>query len=184
MFRNFVNLFTEGLLVPITALMNGIMKATNEEFTSWTGYLPTTGLFCEKVDVIKFPAGYSAAAYTPLMLADLSWLGRIMLNELKPYYPTKAMKEWAQLGDFAAYKKGCKVMKAAGMKGSVKQFNANFEPSCHDSVTRSVQTCSEHSRLCGNAGGVKQIIAGVHHWRTCRAWKGNANAPNMCPSLP
>merc|ERR550539_1633732 len=67
-FRSFINLFTEGILIPLTAAGNMYRKATKENFTHWTGYMPTTGLFCEKVDIIKFPMGAPRDGFTPLML--------------------------------------------------------------------------------------------------------------------
>lgn len=182
-FRTFINLVTEGIVIPLTALGNVIVKVNKEQYKGWFGGWPTTGFFCEKVDVIKFDAGQGGLSYTPLMLADLNWFGRIMLNELKPYDDTGAMKQWAQPDDKKVYKAGCKVMKAAGMKGSAKQFKAIFQDTCDDSVTKSVHTCSQHSRLCGSAGGVKQIINGVWSWSQCSALKGSTNTDSMCPGL-
>merc|ERR1719327_1152559 len=101
-FRAMINLFTEGALIPIAGVANMYFKADKEEYTHWTGYLPTTGLFCEKVDVVKFPASNPAMnAFQPLMLYDRNWFGKISLNELKPYTPAgySSPKPWAQPGD-------------------------------------------------------------------------------------
>jgi hypothetical protein len=179
-FKSFVHLFTSGVLVPITNVMSMIMKGTRED-VSFTGYLPTTGLFCEKVDIVKFPAEKEEPlAYTPLMLADASLFGRIKLNELKvtDRYP----KPWAQIGDKEAYA-GCRIAKASGLKGSATQFVSTFQSDCDNSVIHGVLECSRHSRLCG-AVGVKKFMKGVSTWDQCNAQKKNFDAPGMCPNLP
>jgi len=185
-FRSFINLFTEGLIVPIVGVVNMYFKATKEQYTSWTGYLPTTGLFCEKVDVVKFPASNPAMnAFQPLMLYDRNWFGKISLNELKPYTPAgySSPKPWAQSGDVDAYVQGCKPMKAAGATGSWAQFKSNFQSFCDNAVTKGVFKCSEHSRLCGAAGVHSMVLA--NSYGQCQGLKGatsNGMVPaTMCP---
>jgi len=177
-FRSFIHLFTAGWLVPVTNI-GSMIKKTNED-VSFTGYLPTTGLFCEKVDIVKFPADQEQPlAYTPLMLADASVFGRIKLNELK--VTDKYPKPWAQIGDKEAYA-GCRIAKASGLKGSVTQFFSTFQSDCDNSVIHGVLECSRHSRVCG-AAGVKQFLKGVSTWDQCNAQNKNFDAPGMCPNL-
>jgi len=176
-----VTLFTDGIIVPITLVGNMWMKSTREEFSHWTGHLPTTGLFCEKVDILKFPIERKEPlAFTPLMLADRNWFGRVSLNELKPYYPTsdRAPKEWAQPHDYDAYVGGCKTMKAAGAKGKINQFGSNFQGYCNNDVTKASFKCAEHSRLCG-AAGVKQVTYARNRYE-CMAMKGDPSATPKC----
>jgi hypothetical protein len=180
-FRSFVNLFTSGILVPVTMVGNMWMKSSNEEFSHWTGYLPTTGFFCEKVDIIKFPVEREEPfAFTPLMLADRNWFGRISLNELKPYYPEtgRPQKEWAQPHDYEAYIGGCKTMKGAGVSGKASQLGSNFQSYCRSAVTIASYKCAEHSRLCGAAGVAKLTYAANKN--ECMAMKGDFNTPAYC----
>jgi len=184
-FHAFVQIFTEGLLVPLTMIGNSWMKATKEEFSHWSGYLPTVGLTmglsCEKVDIIKFPSEHNADnAFTPLMLADRNWLGRIQLNELKPYYPEshRPPKEWAAPHDYDAYVEGCKIIKGSAAWGKLSQFGSNFQDFCHSSVTVAAHKCAEHSRMCG-AAGVKHLLF-AESQRECMAWKNKDTQP-ICP---
>jgi hypothetical protein len=181
-FRGFINLFTEGLIIPIVGVTNMLFKATREQYSHWTGYLPTTGLFCEKVDVVKFPIEQPANAFTPYILYDRNWFGKISMNELKPYTPRGYLspKPWAQPGDVDAYVQGCKPMKAAGASGSLSQFQSNFQSFCNSDVTKGVFKCSEHSRLCGS-GGVHSMVK-ADSYEQCQALKGGATAFPACPA--
>jgi len=182
-FRSFVSLFTSGVIIPITGVMNMYFKATKEQFTHWTGYMPTTGLFCEKVDVVKFPAEDPRwEAFQPLMLYDRNWFGKLKYNELKPYthHGYSSLKPWATGMDAESYINGCKVVKAAGASGSAAQFAANFQSFCSSTVTTGVFKCSEHSRLCG-AAGVHSIIY-ADSFQQCRDQKGQLNAAVQCKS--
>jgi len=179
-FRSFISLFTEGLIVPITGVMNMFFKASREDYTHWTGYLPTTGMFCEKVDVIKFEAGTPWNAFTPWMLYDRNWFGKVTMNELKPYlhHGHDTRKDWAQEGDYEAYADGCKTVKAAGAKGSSEQFFSNFQGFCHSQVTQGVFKCSEHSRLCGKSGVHSMLHA--DSYKQCQALKGVPPKVTQC----
>jgi len=180
-FRSFVTLFTDGIIVPITLVGNMWMKSKKEKFSRWTGYLPTTGLFCEKVDIIKFPAGRPEPnAFTPLMLASRNWFGRISLNELKPYHPesNRPPKDWAQPQDYDAYVEGCKTLKSAGLKGKADQFASIFQNKCHSEVTQATFKCADHSRLCG-AAGVKHLTEAKDR-QQCMALKGDLNTFPRC----
>jgi len=180
-FRAIVNVFTEGALILPIGVMNMLSKATTEEYTSALGYLPTTGLFCEKVDVFKFPASAEWNAFTPMMLYSRSWFGKMGHNFLKPYESAgyHTLKDWAVEPDRKAYLKGCKRMKGSGIRGKVSQFVSNFGWSCKDKVTKSVFRCSEHSRLCGKHGVHAMVPA--TSYETCRAMKGQLHQPEVCP---
>jgi len=172
-FRGFITLFTEGLIIPVVGVTNMFFKASKEQFSHWTGYLPTTGLFCEKVDVIKFPIGQPANAFQPLITYERNWFGKISMNELKPYTPQGYLspKLWAQNGDLEAYVHGCKPMKASGASGALSQFQSNFESFCTSQVTTGVFKCSEHSRLCGKNGVHSMVKA--NSYQQCQALKGS-----------
>jgi len=186
-FRSFVNLFLSGAIIPITGVVNMYFKATKEEFTHWTGYMPTTGLFCEKVDVVKFPVEDPRwEAFQPLMLYDRNWFGKLTYNELKPYTPAgySVLKPWATGADAQAYIDGCKVVKAAGASGSAAQFAANFQSFCANHVTEGVFKCSEHSRLCGAVGVHSVTYADT--FQQCRDQKGHVESAVQCkaPNAP
>merc|ERR1711879_335210 len=96
------------------------------------------------------------------------------------YHPTSdcAPKDWALPQDYDAYVKGCKTMKAAGAKGSMKQFASAFQSKCQSEVTRASFKCAEHSRLCG-AAGVKQLNYARNRYE-CMAMKGDNPTPPKC----
>jgi len=181
-FRAIVNVFTEGVIMLPVGVINMFSKVSNEEFTSWLGYLPTTGLFCEKVDVLKFPASGEWNAFSPLMLYSRSWFGKMEHNYLKPYGSDgyHALKDWAVEEDLEAYLKGCKKMKGSGLKGKLSQLASNFEDStCKNSVTKGAFRCSEHSRLCGKHGIHAMVPA--PSYEACRDMKGQLQQPGWCP---
>lgn len=161
--RAAINFLLEGLILPITAAANTMTKmGADDKYTSWTGYLPTTGFFCEKVDVVKFPVntlgqedlGQKKFSATPLMMFDRNPLGKMKANYLKPYTPAgrHVPQTWAQPGDLEAYMTGCKKMKASGLSGGAAQAKSTFQSKCSSEVTKAVFKCSEHSRVCGSAG--------------------------------
>lgn len=126
-------------------------KAGAETHTSWTGNLPTTGTFCERVDILKDGV--------PMMSAAETKLGRVQNNKLKPYdEKNQARTDFTYLpSDKEAYTKGCKIVKAAGLKGSWSQFKSIFSSECASATAQGTMTCAGHSMLCG-AAGVKGIL--------------------------
>mmetsp|Transcript_116936 Transcript_116936/g.364039 ORF Transcript_116936/g.364039 Transcript_116936/m.364039 type:complete len:166 (-) Transcript_116936:39-536(-) len=159
----------------ITAVAHVYKKISQEEFSSFAGYLPTSGNFCEKVDVIKFPADTLPTSYTPVMLADRSWFGRLSLNVLKPYDGMRKLKPEYSTSDLEAYVEGCKTAKGGGVQAKMEQLKSNFQSFCTNHVTGAVRTCSEHSFLCGKGGVAKLIDASSQE--QCMKAKGFDNPP-------
>jgi len=136
----------------------GISQA-EETHTHWSANIPTSGMSCERVDVLRFFKGSSdTCASEYLMQKSAKWLGRVVNNQLKPYDENGDPKTGAGFiaNDDTAYKKGCKIVKAAGMSGSLKQFTSNFQSYCDSDVTKAASVCSTHNKLCG-PGGVSGV---------------------------
>lgn len=171
-------------LIPLSAAADSWGKTRYEEFSHWPGYVPTTGVECERVDIVKFPVGGvgNADSYTPLMLADRSWLGRITLNDLKPYDINRQQKAGFVATDVRAYADGCKTVKGAGTKGKWEQLKSVFKDLCSSAVTRGAFVCSTHSRLCGSSGGVAKLLP-VYDWESCQNMKGptGMQSHSRCP---
>jgi hypothetical protein len=155
------------------------VQSQEETHTHWSGNIPSSGFFCEKVDVIKFPMAQGCHPQ-PFMEKSKKWLGRVKNNNLKPY-DTKGrlMVEKAyQPSDMFAYKEGCKVVKAAGTRAFQQLSLGKF---CKAGTTKGIHKCSAHSMLCGAAG-----VAGTSHAKSadkCRATCMNpAQGKLKCPA--
>lgn len=147
--------------VGVVAGIGADKKTINETHTSWTGYLPTTGLACERVDVLKYDKTNECKA-DALMEASDKTLGRVKNNYLKPYGADGKLLQGSKgelsytEADMTSYKEGCKVVKGAGASGAFNQLWSNFQKKCADKVSKGINTCSGHSKLCG-AGKVAGI---------------------------
>jgi len=123
-----------------------------ETHTHWSGSLPTSGFFCEKVDVLKFQKEQQCAV-KPFMEQSKAYFGRVRNNKLKPYDENGKLKTPYGLdvakADERSYKDGCKIVKASGMK-AFKQLS--LQKTCNSAVTAGIHTCSSHTALCGSAG--------------------------------
>jgi len=182
-FRSFINVFTEGILIPFTAIANMYVKATKEEFGHWSGYMPSTGLFCEKVDIIKFGFPYAdAREHSPAMLADRNWFGRIALNALKPYDTHYQLKPMYTEEDRLHYVEGCKKVKAAGLAGRAAQLGSALSGICDSPVTHGIYECAQHHMLCGPGGA--HYITHADSWEMCQMQRGPQPPPASCPYLP
>jgi len=157
------------------------MKATREEFGHWSGYMPSTGLFCEKVDIIKFAFPFhDPREHSPAMLADRNWFGRISHNILKPYDTHYNLKPHYTEADRKHYVDGCKLVKAAGFSGRSAQFSSMLSGYCHNPVTHGMYECAEHHMLCGEGG--PDFITHADSWEQCQMQRGpQPPAPYCAP---
>jgi hypothetical protein len=133
------------------------VQSAEEKHSHWSGSLPSSGFFCEKVNVFKYLSQNNCENPVLLMEKSVKRLGRVKNNMLKPYEtegPNKGkLANGFQDTDIEAYKNGCKVVKGAGTR-AFKQLSMG--PLCAQGTTKGIQQCSEHSRLCG-VGGVAGI---------------------------
>jgi len=140
-----------GAAAGVAGYSAGVSNA-EETHTHWSGALPTTGFFCEKVDVLKFKKTEQCAV-TPFMEQSEKYFGRVKNNKLKPYDEHGKLKTPygldAAKADEKSYRDGCKVVKASGTK-ALQQLT--WKKTCKSAVTHGIHTCSHHSALCGAAG--------------------------------
>jgi len=157
------------------------VESAEETHTHWTGNIPSTGLSCERVDVVKFSKeGQCQAQY--LMQKSPHSFGRVWKNMLKPYDENNQLRteEGFTFKDNLVYKAGCKIVKGSGMTGGWGQFKSKFQSHCNSEVTKGANKCSMHSKLCGIAG-----VAGVTRARTadeCLAQCQGGQLDVQCPA--
>jgi len=134
------------------------VESGQETHTHWSGNIPTTGLSCERVDVVKFNKGGQCQAQY-LMQKSPQRFGRVWNNMLKPYDADNQLKmaEGFTEQDNLVYRTGCKIVKGSGMRGGWGQMKSNFQSTCDSEVTKGANKCSMHSRLCGTSGGVAGV---------------------------
>merc|ERR1712187_45793 len=146
-------------------------KLSKESHTHWTGNLPTTGAFCERVDVIKRSFNQQPEVW---MSSARTKLGRVENNMLKPYdaHGQERHDISYAMGDLESYKNGCKIVKAAGLSGSWSQFRSIFQKECKSKVAKGTMSCAAHSKLCG-AQGVRGILDTTDYTQ-CMNAAGNA----------
>eukprot|EP00929_Paragymnodinium_shiwhaense_P028418 TRINITY_DN16472_c0_g1_i1.p1 TRINITY_DN16472_c0_g1~~TRINITY_DN16472_c0_g1_i1.p1 ORF type:complete len:277 (-),score=50.91 TRINITY_DN16472_c0_g1_i1:100-930(-) len=107
--------------------------------THWYGHLPSSGVLCERLDIVKFHKdGDGNTVQTTLVNKETKG------NQLKPYDAKAELKPDFLQEDMKIYKEGCKVVKGSGLTGW-KQLSRK-------AVDSAVLMCSSHSRLCGAAG--------------------------------
>lgn len=130
-----------------TAVTAQIQHVPGETQTHWSGNFPTSGLFCERVDIIKFLEDHA----TQFMRVKKGFRNE---NGLKPYVtdPNIVQKEGMVEEDLDSYKEGCKIVKGAGVRG--------YHQMVPGSTTDAILKCSQHSKLCGLAGKPEIVPAG------------------------
>lgn len=154
------------------------VQSTEETHSHWSGNIPTTGFFCEKVDIFKFPKAQSCQAL-PFMEVSQKRFGRVKNNRLKPYDTKRRLmtEQGFVTSDMNSYKEGCKVVKAAGTKAFQQLSFGKF---CKQGTTKGIHLCSTHSRLCGAAG-----VAGTNYAKSadqCQQQCQNGQPKLKCPS--
>eukprot|EP00929_Paragymnodinium_shiwhaense_P028419 TRINITY_DN16472_c0_g2_i1.p1 TRINITY_DN16472_c0_g2~~TRINITY_DN16472_c0_g2_i1.p1 ORF type:complete len:276 (-),score=36.18 TRINITY_DN16472_c0_g2_i1:123-950(-) len=106
--------------------------------THWYGHIPSSGILCERLDVVKFHKD-----------ADGNTLQTTLVNKengnlLKPYDKHAELKSHFEPEDIQFYRNGCKVVKGSGLKG--------WKQVSRKAVDTAVEMCSLHSKLCGAHG--------------------------------
>jgi len=155
------------------------IKTSEETHKSWKGNLPTTGAFCERVDVIWYKKKASCEANILMAKSDKR-LGRVKLNHLQPYGAGGKALEGFERTDAQFYKEGCEIVKAEGREGSWEQFKSTFQDDeCSSSVDKAIKTCSKHSKLCGPKGvkGFIPVNSADGCLKACNKWDTQVKCP-------
>jgi len=144
-----------------------LAEVPEETHTHWSAHIPTTGMFCERTDIIKFGKDRDATCLMRSRQSDAENPDRTIpsSNALKPYITdTNVVEEGFVEEDLDNYKKGCKIVKGAGTKGWKQVMPGKTD--------EGVLQCSLHSKLCG-AGGAPQILPSAVNANACAALANN-----------
>jgi len=159
-----------GVALVSAPALSSVTTNENDVFTHthWSAHIPTTGLMCERHDVIKFTwlkqwetleleqsgsDGEWKHWETSLMkTSHKSYDASSRANLLKPYdLDPDTTKPGFEESDLDNYKEGCKVVKGGGVR-AFKQFMPGAVP-------KAITMCSLHSKLCGIDGNPEIVKA-------------------------
>jgi len=166
-----------GMVLSGMVLKKMVGKKHQEPHADLSGSPPSSGLFCDRVDVLRFDKANKCMA-TALMERSPRRVGRVRVrsNFLQPYDADGKLVNRTDLtqADIINYDAGCKTIATSGIKGAMGNLAARFRDKCSSKAEQGALTCSQHSKLCGPDG-----VAGITHATSSDVCMQECKGPSM-----